>query len=155
VLAGVLRNGYLHRAIREQGGAYGAGASQDNMAATFRLFSYRDPRIDGTLADFDAALDWIANSAPSQDAIDEAVLGVISAMDKPGTPAGEAIQAFHSELSGRSKADIERYRAAVLAVSSEDLQRVAGHYLTAERAQTAVVTGASAAAQTGWSSSHV
>lgn len=155
VLAGVLRNGYLHRAIREQGGAYGAGAGQDNMAATFRLFSYRDPRIDGTLADFDAALNWIADSAPSQDAIDEAVLGVISAMDKPGTPAGEAIQAFHSELSGRSKADIERYRAAVLAVSSEDLQRVARHYLTAERAQTAVVTGASAAAQTGWSSSHV
>ena len=53
VLGGVLRNGYLHRTIREQGGAYGGGASQDNQAGAFRFFSYRDPRIEGTLTDFD------------------------------------------------------------------------------------------------------
>ncbi len=155
VLGGVLRNGFLHRAIREQGGAYGAGAGQDNMAATFRFFSYRDPRIDGTLADFDAAIDWVTASPPSQEALDEAVLGVISAMDKPGTPAGEAIQAFHSELSGRSRADIERYRAAVLAVTSADLQRVASTYLRADSAVTAVLTSAANAEQTGWSTTHV
>ena len=76
-------------------------------------------------------------------------------MDKPGTPAGEAIQAFHSELSGRSKADIEHYRTAVLAVSAADLQRVAAHYLTAEKANTAVLTGAKNAEQTGWETTHV
>lgn len=155
VLGGLLRNGYLHRAIREQGGAYGAGAGQDNMAAAFRFFSYRDPRIEGTLTDFDKAIEWVTETAPSQEAIDEAVLGVISAMDKPGTPAGEAIQAFHSELSGRNKADIEHYRAAVLAVSAADLQRVAAHYLTADKANTAVLTGAKNAEQTGWSTTHV
>src|SRR5690606_36249605 len=30
VLGNVLRNGFLHRAVREQGGAYGGGAGQDN-----------------------------------------------------------------------------------------------------------------------------
>ena len=40
VLGGFLRNGYLHRAIREQGGAYGGGASQDNTIAAFRFYSY-------------------------------------------------------------------------------------------------------------------
>jgi len=59
VLAGFLRNGYLHRAIREQGGAYGGGAGHDADNATFRFFSYRDPRLGETLDDFDNAIDWL------------------------------------------------------------------------------------------------
>ncbi len=37
VLGGFLRNGYLHGAIREQGGAYGGGATQDSSSASFRF----------------------------------------------------------------------------------------------------------------------
>jgi Zn-dependent M16 (insulinase) family peptidase len=58
VLAGFLRNGYLHRVIREQGGAYGGGASHDSENAVFRFYSYRDPRLEGTLEDFDRAVNW-------------------------------------------------------------------------------------------------
>ena len=43
VLGAFLRNGFLHRSIREQGGAYGGGASHDANIAAFRFFSYRDP----------------------------------------------------------------------------------------------------------------
>ena len=43
VLAPFLRNGYLHGAIREKGGAYGSGASFDSNAAAFRFYSHRDP----------------------------------------------------------------------------------------------------------------
>ena len=45
VLGAVLRNGYLHSAIREKGGAYGAGAMQDSNNRVFKFFSYRDPRL--------------------------------------------------------------------------------------------------------------
>ena len=45
VLSGVLRNNYLHRAIRETGGAYGGGASYDSNACSFKFYSYRDPRL--------------------------------------------------------------------------------------------------------------
>ncbi|MCW8885521.1 MAG: insulinase family protein, partial [Motiliproteus sp.] len=55
VLGGFLRNGFLHRSIREQGGAYGGGAGQDSASASFRFFSYRDPRLEETLSDFDAS----------------------------------------------------------------------------------------------------
>ena len=34
---------YLHRAIREQGGAYGAGASQDSQTGAFRFFPIETP----------------------------------------------------------------------------------------------------------------
>ena len=52
ILGGFLRNGFLHRAIREQGGAYGGGAGYDSNACAFRFFSYRDPRLAETFADF-------------------------------------------------------------------------------------------------------
>ena len=38
VLATVLRNGFLHTAIREKGGAYGAGATNDTATNTFKFF---------------------------------------------------------------------------------------------------------------------
>ena len=148
VLGGVLRNGFLHRAIREQGGAYGGGASQDNQSGAFRFFSYRDPRIAGTLEDFDNSINWALENPLGYNKIEEAVLGVVGSLDKPGSPAGEAIQAFHSELNGRGKACSVQFRNQVLAVTEADLKRVASIYLTADKAQTAVITNTDLAAST-------
>ena len=140
ILGGVLRNGFLHRAIREQGGAYGGGASQDSGMAAFRFYSYRDPRLEGTLQDFDEAVSWLLNSKLEYQALEEAILGVIGSMDKPSSPAGEAKQHFHNRLFGRSHEQRELFRQQVLAVSLDDLQRVAATYLQPEMASTAVVT---------------
>ncbi|CAI8305863.1 MAG: Uncharacterised protein [SAR92 bacterium MED-G29] len=148
VLGGVLRNGFLHRAVREQGGAYGGGASQDNQTGAFRFYSYRDPRIAGTLADFDDSISWLHEQKLGYDKIEEAILGVVGSLDKPGSPAGEAVQAFHSELNGRGKACTEQFRNQVLAVTEADLKRVASSYLRKESAQTAVITNADLAAGT-------
>jgi Zn-dependent M16 (insulinase) family peptidase len=57
VLGRFLHNGYLHTAIREQGGAYGSGAAYDSNTGAFHFYSYRDPRLDGTLEDFDRSLE--------------------------------------------------------------------------------------------------
>lgn len=140
VLGGFLRNGYLHRAIREQGGAYGGGASQDSSVAAFRFYSYRDPRLTETLADFDAALDWLYQHPHDGEQLEQAVLGVIGGLDKPGSPAGEAKQDFHNALFGRTPEQQRRFRQRVLAVTLEDLLRVARTYLQPERASIAVIT---------------
>ncbi len=140
VLGGFLRNGFLHRAIREQGGAYGGGASQDSGIAAFRFYSYRDPRLDQTLQDFDSSVAWMLDSKHEQRALEESILGVIGSLDKPGSPAGEAKQHFHNRLFGRSHDQREHFRQQVLAVSLEDLRRVAETYLRPEVASTAVIT---------------
>ena len=147
VLGGFLRNGYLHRTIREQGGAYGGGAGQDNHVGAFRFFSYRDPRIEGTLEDFDGALHWLHNEPHEERQLEEAILGVISAIDKPGSPAGEAKQTYHAELYGRTREKRERFRNRVLQVTIEDLQRVAKTYLTEDKASVAIITNPDRAAQ--------
>ncbi|GAB3479346.1 insulinase family protein [Marinomonas epiphytica] len=140
VLGGFLRNGFLHRAIREQGGAYGGGASFDGSLGAFRFYSYRDPRLTETLADFDASIHWLLNEQHTEEALEEAVLGVIGSMDKPGSPAGEAQSDFYVALHGRTLAYREAFRKRILSVTIEQLQQVAKNYFTADNESVAVVT---------------
>ncbi|BES70964.1 insulinase family protein [Marinobacter nanhaiticus D15-8W] len=140
VLGGFLRNGYLHRAIREQGGAYGGGAAQDSVNGTFRFFSYRDPRLVETLDDFDGALTWLQETDHDPQSLEEAILGVVGQLDKPRSPAGEAKHAFHNRLFGRTPDQQKRFRERVLAVTIDDLKRVASEWLVPEKASTAVIT---------------
>ncbi len=140
VLGGFLRNGYLHRAIREQGGAYGGGASQDNTIAAFRFYSYRDPRLTETLNDFDASLQWLQDTKHSAQALEEAILGVVGSIDKPGSPAGEAKSTYQAELFGRTREKREAFRNRVVKVTLDDLLRVANQYLVDEKASVGVVS---------------
>ena len=135
-----LLNSILHRAIREQGGAYGAGADQDANSASFRFFSYRDPRVQGTLDDYGHAIDWVLNEHHEWQQIEEAILGVISAMDRSTSPAGAARQAFFNELFGRDRAHRMAFRERVLDVNLEQLREVAARYLKPERASTGIVS---------------
>ena len=139
VLGGFLRNGYLHRAIREQGGAYGGGASHDTDSACFRFYSYRDPRLEETLADFDRSIEWLLNEKHEWRLVEEAILGVISHIDKPGSPAGEAKKAFHNGLYGRTPEFRKHFRQRVLDVTVDDLKRVGELYLQPQHAHTAVI----------------
>ena len=139
VLGHFLTNGFLHRKVREEGGAYGVGSGWDSDTGTFRFFSYRDPRLAETLEDFDAALDWLAGGAHEARQVEEAVLGVVGAIDRPESPAGEAVKAYFGELHGRSPEQRRRFRSRVLAVTLDDLQRVGAAWLDPARASTAVV----------------
>ncbi|MDH5765359.1 MAG: insulinase family protein [Gammaproteobacteria bacterium] len=140
ILGGFLRNGYLHRAIREQGGAYGGGASHDNANACFKFYSYRDPRLTETFKDFDKSIDWLLSNEHEYRQLEEAILGVISHMDKPASPAGEAKHAFHNELYGRTKQQRQHFRKKLISVTLNDLRRVGETYLRSDNASIAVVT---------------
>lgn len=142
VLGDFLRNGYLHRAIREQGGAYGGGAGYHSDSGSFRFYSYRDPRLTETLNDFARALEWLHTFNHPARTLEEAILGVIAAIDKPGSPAGEAISAFFGTLFGRTPQQRRAYRARILAVTLDDLKRVATTYLHPEQARYAVLSDA-------------
>ncbi|MDZ7924643.1 MAG: insulinase family protein [Marinagarivorans sp.] len=140
VLGNVMRNGFLHRAIREQGGAYGGGAGQDNNIGAFRFYSYRDPRLSETLNDFTAAIDWTLNTQHGWQSIEEAILGVVSGLDKPDSPAGGAKREFHALLNGRTPEIRQRFRDRLLAVKEDDLKRVATNYLHNKEPNICVIT---------------
>ncbi|MGN7611513.1 insulinase family protein [Magnetococcales bacterium HHB-1] len=140
VLGHFLRNGYLHWAIREQGGAYGAMAGFDSDSGAFRLFSYRDPRIQGTLEDFDHVAEWLQSNPHESRTLEEAILGVVSSIDKPASPAGEARQAYHDRLHGRSSQFRQNLRQKILKITIEDLKEIGTRYLQPEKASVAIVS---------------
>ncbi|MCU7938727.1 MAG: insulinase family protein [gamma proteobacterium symbiont of Bathyaustriella thionipta] len=140
VLGGFLRNGFLHRCIREQGGAYGSGANQDSANTCFKFFSYRDPRLTETLSDFDKSFKWLLETTHDYQALEESILGVISNIDKPGSPAGDAKQTFQSNLFGRDAQQRQKFRQEILAVTIDDLIRVAKTYLIGHESSVAVVS---------------
>ncbi|MEB6665596.1 insulinase family protein [Acinetobacter vivianii] len=139
VLAAYLRNGFLHSAIREKGGAYGGGASYDGNACSFRFYSYRDPRLAETFNDFEASVQWLLNTEQQPHQLEEAILGLVASMDKPGSPAGEAITACYALLHARTPKFRKILRERLLNVNLNDLQRVAKQYLLAQKPVKAVV----------------
>jgi len=147
VLAGVIQANFLHQAIRESGGAYGGGAFHDAQTATFKLFSYRDPRLQKTLDDFDAAINWAQTANFTQDMIEESVLSLIAQLDAPKTPANEAKSNFENNINGLTHSDIETFRQRVLAVTAEDLRAVANAYFSVDKGTTAVITNKEQASQ--------
>ena len=74
--------------------------------------------------------------------LEEAILGVIGTIDKPASPAGEAKDAFHNALYGRTPEQRKRHRQRILDVTMDDLLRVGKTYLDPEQASIAVITRA-------------
>ena len=153
LLAHILRNGFLHTRIREQGGAYGGGATYNANAGALVFYSYRDPRLLDTFADFEASLLWLLSSEATEAHVEEAILNVISGMDKPSSPAGEAKKAFWQEVHGYTPEVRQRIRDTILSANLAQIRTVAERYLQLDKASKAVLThqdGAKCLAEQGF-----
>ena len=137
VLGTILRNGYLHSAIREKGGAYGAGASQDSNNKVFKFFSYRDPKCSETFDEFKNSREWSIKNI-TEEQLEEGVLGVISSIDKPLSPFGEAMSDFMSKLDQKSQDERLHFRAKVKECKLADLIYVSEKYLFGESKRSAI-----------------
>lgn len=142
LLGQFLRDGYLHSAIREQWGAYGSGATYNDTAESFQFFSYRDPRIEGTFADFENSLTWLLENDHDEEKLNEAKIGVIARADTPSSPAKEAKRDAIQKIQNISDEDRNTARATILNATIDDLKRVAHTYLSdLESASRVVITG--------------
>jgi Zn-dependent M16 (insulinase) family peptidase len=137
VLGTILRNGYLHSAIREKGGAYGAGASQDSNNKVFKFFSYRDPKCTETFNEFKKSREWSIKNI-TEEQLEEGVLGVISSIDKPLSPFGEAISDFMSSLDHKTQDERLSFRSKVKECNLADLAMVSEKYLFNESKRSAI-----------------
>jgi Zn-dependent M16 (insulinase) family peptidase len=137
VLGTVLRNGYLHSAIREKGGAYGAGATQDSNNKVFKFFSYRDPKCTETFNEFKKSREWSIKNI-TEEQLEEGVLGVISSIDKPLSPFGEAMSDFMSSLDQKTQDERLSFRSKVKECSLAKLAMVSEKYLFNESKRSAI-----------------
>lgn len=129
VAAELLTHRILHRRLREQGGAYGGSASYSSEDGLFTMSSYRDPRVAGTYADFSAGLEELLGSDYTQEALEEAIIGVIKRLDKPLSPYDQGMEAVRLRRRGVTFAHRKQFRERVLACTLEQVLRAADLWL--------------------------
>ncbi len=129
VLSKLLRACYLHREVREKGGAYGGYASYSSSEGLFSFLSYRDPHLERTLKVYDEAVDWVLKGDFSDENLKEAILSTFSEIDKPLSPAGKGDREFTAILRGLTFEVRQKRREAILALDKKSLINVAGKYL--------------------------
>ena len=141
VLAAFLGGDLLQRAVRERGGAYGAGARYCERTATVRMFSYRDPRHSETLHEFDRAVEMVHGHPPEGRRLEEAILRAIREIDKPKAFQIAAHDRFLDKLQGLGPEGTLPLRASVLRTDPERLSEVAERYLRPDMGRTGLLVG--------------
>ncbi|XP_044740669.1 presequence protease, mitochondrial [Chrysoperla carnea] len=130
ILARLITAKYLFPAIREAGGAYGAGARCGSNGA-FTFFSYRDPSHFQTLKVFDETHQYVENKLKDltdQD-IFEAKLNVFQAIDAPIIPASKGNSLFYSGLTDEM---LQKHRETLLGVNKNNLYDVSQEFLSSQ-----------------------
>ncbi|UCF90047.1 MAG: insulinase family protein [Desulfobacterales bacterium] len=138
VISKVLRALYLHREIREKGGAYGGFAIYSPEDGLFSLGSYRDPHIVSTLRVYEGASEFICSGDLAEEDIKEAVLQVCSEIDKPDPPGPAAKKAFYRRLIALSDELRTQYKTQLLALTRPQVMAAAEKYFRANPQQAAI-----------------
>ena len=141
VLAAFLGGDLLQRSLRERGGAYGAGARYCDRTCTVRIFSYRDPRLEETLLDFDRAIESLRTHPPERRQLDEAILRTMREIDRPGAFGVAACERFVDELQGRGAEGARPLRASVLRTDPDRMREVIERYLHPTMGHVGVLAG--------------
>ena len=128
VITKLLKSLYLHKEIREKGGAYGAFATADMEEGLFHLISYRDPHIQQTLKTYAKVSDFICGKDYNDTDIQEAILQVCSDIDRPSSPAAKARKAFWRKISGLTDDMRQRFKEDVLTVTRSQVAEVSEKY---------------------------
>jgi len=138
----LLRSMYLHREIREKGGAYGGFAVYNPETGLFCFGSYRDPHIVSTLNVYKKASEFIKSGNYSEEDVKESVLQVCSEIDKPDPPGPEARKAFYRQIIGLSDETRKHFKRQLLAMNRDKVIGAAEKYFVSDRPHAvAVISG--------------
>jgi Zn-dependent M16 (insulinase) family peptidase len=141
VLANYLRDTFLHKELREKGGAYGGYAQAGIGSGTFYFGSYRDPNIIRTYDIYDQAVKWVTDGKIEAEALKEAILGSCGDVDPLESPDIKGRREATNRITGFTREERERFKQRLLQVTEDDLRRVARAYLMVDHPVQATVAG--------------
>ena len=136
VLKVILGYDYLWINVRVKGGAYGCMCSFGKTGDSY-LVSYRDPNLKKTVDIFEKTSDYLRKFNADERTITKYIIGAVSEMDVPMTPAIKGSRSASAYLTNLDYEDVQKERDEVLSCTPEDIRALAG-YLDAVIGQEAV-----------------
>ncbi|EGG15194.1 peptidase M16 family protein [Cavenderia fasciculata] len=115
---------YLHKEIREKGGAYGGGVSYDSGVIGF--YSYRDPNLQRTIDAFGQSIQWSVSDKITTENIENAQLSIFSAFDAPESPSSKGLGEWSRGITHEMK---QQRRDRLFNIDKQQLEQVAEKYL--------------------------
>ena len=121
VVSRYLRNTWLWDEVRVVGGAYGGFCSFDSATETFQYASYRDPNLKSTLNAFEKSADFLRLARIDTNEVTKGIIGTISDMDTPRTPAARGHADMVHYLVGEKNENRQVWRDQVLSTTQQTL----------------------------------
>ncbi len=120
---------YLWNQVRVKGGAYGC------MCGFYRngdgyFVSYRDPNLKKTVDVYEQAAEYIENVKLDERTVTQFIIGAVSELDTPMTPATKGIYSLGGYLTGLSMEKVQKERDELLATTTDELRGL-GRYIRA------------------------
>lgn len=124
VLKTILSYDYLWNAIRVKGGAYGCmcGFAYDGKGY---FTSYRDPKLKETDEVYKNVYDYVKNFDVDERDMTKYIIGTISGLDTPLTPALKGSRSFGAYMCGVDEEFLQKERDEVLETTTERVRETA------------------------------
>jgi presequence protease len=111
---------YLWDKIRAQGGAYGSRATIDKLTGVLNIWSYRDPRFEGTMQDYSQVAGYLKEIKLTKNDILSSIIGTIGKFDAYMSPREKGWVSLVRSLTNRSYEELSQIRQQILEAVSDD-----------------------------------
>ena len=89
--------------------------------------SYRDPNLQKTVDVYEQAADYIAAFEQDERSMTQYIIGAISELDTPLTPASKALRSLTAYMTNQNEADFQKERDELLATTQGTIRGLAAH----------------------------
>lgn len=124
VLQSMMGYDYLWNRVRVKGGAYGC-MSNFGKSGDCYFVSYRDPNLDKTVDVYENAADYIENFHADERTITQYIIGAISDLDTPMTPAAKGLYSMTGYMTNLSFERVQKERDELLLVNEKTIRGLA------------------------------
>lgn len=124
VLSSIASREFLWNNVRVKGGAYGCMCGFSRTGNVF-FTSYRDPNLKQTLDTYYKLVDFLENFEVDNRDMTKYIIGTISDVDVPLTPAGKGERSLVAYLTNVSYEDIQQERDEILSTDCGKIRELA------------------------------
>ncbi len=111
---------YLWNQVRVKGGAYGCMCNFSKNGDGY-FVSYRDPNLEKTIEVYEQAAEYIKNFEADERTVTQFIIGAMSELDTPMTPAAKAAYSLGCYLTGLTMGRLQKERDELLETTAETL----------------------------------